>query len=149
MTGHQRPRRTPRRNRPQRFRWMVSARELHRGAVAGGFTDVPYLIVHPDREMAFETNGLAYCTACREGYTPRLLESILSPAMLRAQRWAHSHNAERHPRRWLREQHFQAPIPEVVRQRAACTCVEDVVCGPCMTGPEPAPRPVIGQAVIE
>lgn len=147
METEKRRRRTPRRDRPQRFRWMVSAREISRGGEPGGFTDRPYLVVHPEREFAVEVNGFATCPACADAYVPRLLERVLSPAALRAQRWAHSHNAERHPRRWLREQHFQAPIPEVVRQRAVCTCVENVVCGPCMTGPEPAARPVVGQAV--
>lgn len=93
-----------------------------------------YLTVHPEREIASEKNGAARCEACDVTYAPLVLERLLSPAGLRAQRWAHSHNAARHPRRWQRGQHFQAPIPIEVRQRAACTCHEDIVCGPCMTG---------------
>lgn len=78
----------------------------------------PYLSVHPEREIAAEVGGMGYCPACRESYNPTFLELILSPAFLRAQRWAHRHNAERHPRRWLREQRFPASIPAEVRERA-------------------------------
>ncbi|MDR6691373.1 hypothetical protein J2X55_002285 [Microbacterium sp. 1154] len=78
-----------------------------------------YLIENPDREIAAEVAGFASCPACGVVYTPRLAERIMSPAFLRAQRWAHAHNAERHPRRWLRSQHFQAPIPAEIRERVA------------------------------
>lgn len=78
----------------------------------------PYLSVHPEREIADEAFGMGYCPACRESYTPTLVEWILSPAFLRAQRWAHRHNAERHPRRWARSQHLQGAIPVEVRERA-------------------------------
>ncbi|MDF2047100.1 hypothetical protein P2P98_13110 [Microbacterium sp. Kw_RZR3] len=78
----------------------------------------PYLSVHPEREIAYEALGMGYCPACEDWYHATLFEWILSPAFLRAQRWAHRHNAEHHPRRWLRSQHFQASIPVEVRERA-------------------------------
>lgn len=98
--------RPPRRERPQRVIWSLTRNTS------------PYLIANPDREIAAEVNGFAHCPACQVTYTPRLFERIMSPSFLRAQRWAHAHNAERHPRRWLRSQHFQAPIPAEVRERA-------------------------------
>lgn len=121
--------RPPRKERPQRRNWNVAAFELEvlrrtanwpRVLIVGRvFTERPYLIEHSDREIAFEDNGIARCPACRETYTARLFERIMSPAYLRAQRWAHAHNAERHPRRWVRSQHFQAPIPTEIRERVA------------------------------
>lgn len=107
--GESLPSRTPRprKERAQRFAWRAKSNPQ------------PYLWSNPQREIAVERQGAAYCPACREGYTARLVERIMSPAFLRAQRWAHAHNAEHHPRRWLRSQHFQAPIPAEIRERVA------------------------------
>lgn len=124
--------RPPRKERPQRRNWKVAAFEIEvlrrkrraqtwqRVEIGGrAFSDRPYLIENPVREIAFEQDGIARCPACQEVYTARLFERIMSPAFLRAQRWAHAHNAEHHPRRWVRSQHFQAPIPAEIRERVA------------------------------
>ncbi len=118
--------RVPRKQRAQRFQWRT-------GASMNG-----YLIEHPEREIA-EPNVLRLtweCRACGVIRTFSATAVLLSPAAALGEciASAHLHNARRHPRRWARSQHFQAPIPIEVRNRAACTCVEDVVCGPCMTG---------------
>lgn len=136
MTDHQRlgRARTPRKHRVQRLYWMAAASEFTFGGDKDGFSTRPYLAAHPERETATEQDGTARCPACGVAYAPRLMERVISPAMLRAQRWAHSHNAAHHPRRWLREQSFPADIPTSIRERATCTCAEDVVCGACMTG---------------
>lgn len=115
------PRGPRRRTFEERERWDRSARILAKLPVQRRvlhWRARPYLTVHPEREIAYEVNGVGQCPACREVYSPTLVEWILSPAFLRAQRWAHRHNAERHPRRWLRSQHFQASIPVEVRERA-------------------------------
>jgi len=117
-----RPIRTPRptrKERPQRRNWNVAASEIRYAGPADGYSDRPFLVEHPDREIAAEVMGFACCPACGVVYAPRLAERIMSPAFLRAQRWAHAHNAERHPRRWLRSQHFQAPVPAEIRERVA------------------------------
>lgn len=81
-------------------------------------TNRPYLIEHPDREMAEGRGGMMTCRACgiwrsysSFGVTPGTAEGMAIFA-------AHSHNASRHPRRWLRSQQFQASIPVEVRERA-------------------------------
>ena len=81
-------------------------------------TNRPYLIEHPDREMAEGRGGMMTCRACgiwqsysSFGITPGTAEGMAIFA-------AHSHNASRHPRRWVRSQHFQASIPVEVRERA-------------------------------
>ncbi|MCD2170368.1 hypothetical protein LPW41_11735 [Microbacterium sp. JC 701] len=79
----------------------------------------PYLVIHPEREIAEERNGAAYCAACDEHYLGDRFEWVRSPAFLRAQRWAHVHNAKRHPRRWQRAQQFPASIPAEIRERAS------------------------------
>jgi len=116
------PRRPRRRTfEPSRQQWDYRARLLASLPPESRVNHIharPYLMAHPEREIAAEVNGMGYCPACRESYSPTLLEWIMSPAFLRAQRWVHRHNAERHPRRWLREQHFSASLPAEVRERA-------------------------------
>ena len=111
----------PRRSTSQRSAWDYRARLLASLPPANRLAHDrarPYLVVNPDREIASEVNGSAFCPACGETYTPTILEWLLSPALLRAQRWAHQHNVERHPQRWLREQRFPASLPVEVRERA-------------------------------
>lgn len=107
---------------PARVQWNHRARILATLDPADRWAHMaarPYLIAHPEREVAVEVYGMGHCRACGEWFTTSARERILSPTFLRAQRWAHAHNAERHPRRWLREQRFQAPIPVEIRRRAA------------------------------
>lgn len=98
--------RKPRKERAQRYQWKSSASMR------------PYLIEHPEREIAEARGalGLMVCEACdeRQVYEAHWTGTAVQQAIAAA----HQHNAARHPRRWLRSQHFQAPIPAEVRERA-------------------------------
>mgnify|MGYP001367777322 FL=1 len=103
--------RIPRKQRAQRFQWRT-------GASMNG-----YLIEHPEREIA-EPNVLRLtweCRACDVIRTFSATAVLLTAAAALGEciTSAHLHNARRHPRRWARSQHFQAPIPDEIRQRVA------------------------------
>lgn len=99
---------TDRRNRPERLRWVRNAIEIDADGrpYDDRFTDLPYLVAHPEREIAEivmwnNTTPRAECAACGHEILTGLTDA---PKAIAA---AHAHNAARHPRRWLRSQHGQ------------------------------------------
>lgn len=98
-----------RRRRAQRVYWQTAASALDTtrnrapmlpSLVKRGFTSAPYLVAHPEREIAEARGelGLMVCEACdeRQLYEGHWTGSAVEQAISAA----HRHNAERHPRRW-------------------------------------------------
>lgn len=82
-----------------------------------------YLHDHPEREIAdCDVRRLTWeCRACGIIRSFGKIAVLFTPGLALADciASAHDHNATRHPRRWARSQHFQAPIPAEIRERVA------------------------------
>lgn len=107
-----------RRFRPERREWYRNAVEIDADGRPHDdrFTDRPYLVAHPEREIAEVADTMWHCAACNDG-------GQTYPFLSRGRRLnvaiaaAHAHNAVRHPRRWLRSQHGQV-APSVALDEA-------------------------------
>lgn len=103
--------RPPRKQRAQRFQWRTGASMR------------PHLAAHPEREIATpDVRRLTWeCAACDLIRSFGKIAILVTPgtALADCLASAHDHNETRHPRRFARSQHFQAPIPAEIRERVA------------------------------
>lgn len=115
----------PRRNRPEREEWESGVNRCKANPDAEGTRRrvVPYLSVHPEREIAEGRGVQMNCPACGVWFTFSPFGLERGAAIAKAMLAAHEHNLERHPRRFLRS----LALPAYAREEIAAAMVGKAV----------------------